>query len=142
LEVRHRWRRRARPHVRPDEPAALDARIGRRADFLSEVALRRLAREIDTAAGLIELPSVIDAAQPFALVATVKQAGAPVRTRVLHQADRAGSGAIGDEILAEQTHAERRALGLRQLTRERRGNPVLTHERAHRRAASDATEEL
>ena len=65
-----------------------------------------------------------------------------MRAVALDQADRAGGRAIRDEVLAEQAHAQRRALGLRQLARQRGRYPVLAQQIPHGRARAHAAEQL
>src|SRR4051812_25351056 len=57
------WLPCGRPHVDPDDVALLDHRVADRANLLDEVGFRRLVRDVDTRAGYVELPAVIDAAQ-------------------------------------------------------------------------------
>ena len=105
-----------------------------------EVRLGRLGRHVDAVAGDVELPAVVDAAQALFFVAAEEHRGAAVRAGVLHQADRAGRRAEGDQVLAQQLDAQRRAVGRRQLVRADRRHPVLAHQVAHGRAGADATE--
>ena len=142
LELRHRRRRRPRSQVRPDESAALHTGIGHGPDLLLEVALRRLDGHVDAAAAHVELPAMIDTAQALGFVAAVEEAGAAMRAAVLDQAHGPRRDAERDEVLAQQTHAQRRAVGLGQFARQRGGHPVLPHEVAHRCSRSDPTEQL
>ncbi len=50
--------------------------------------------------------------------------------------------AEGDQIFAEQPNAHRRAVRLRDFLRHARGKPMLTHQRAHRRIAFDAAQQV
>src|SRR5436309_5008169 len=61
---------------------------------------------------------------------------------VLDEAEPAGGGAEGDQVLAEQPDADRRAVGLRHLARKECRDPVLPDQGADRRVGADATEEL
>src|SRR5439155_27258421 len=142
LEPRQRWWRLAWAEISPHESAALDARIRARTDLVLERAAGGLDRHVEAASTHVELPAVVHAAQSLRLVASIKEARAAVRTAVLDQSDGARRDAERDEALAEQAHAQRRAVGLRQLARQRRRNPVLPHQGAHRGAGSDPTEQL
>src|SRR2546428_2998447 len=142
LDVRQRRRRLARPHVGPDDVVALDARVRGRVDLRLEVALLRFAGHVDAVAFAAVLPAVVDAAQAFFLVATEEERGAAVRTMVLDEPDLAGRDAKGDQVLAHEPDADGRTVPLRQLARHEGGHPVLAQHRAHRRAGSDATEQL
>ena len=46
------------------------------------------------------------------------------------------------EVLAEQAHAQRRAVGRGDFLREARRDPVAAHDLPHRRVAFDAAEEI
>ena len=142
LELGNRGRRVLRPHVRPDHVVALDARIGHGAHLRLERALLGLARHVDARALAVELPAVVHAADPFALVAPEEERGAAMRAVVLDQPDPTRRDAERDEVLAEQTHAHRRAVGLGELGGEQRGNPVLADEVARGCPGSDAAEEV
>ena len=90
----------------------------------------------------VELPAVIDAAQAAFLVAPEIQRDAAMRAEFLDQADAALGVAERDEVLAEQADAHRRAVGLGDLARKQRGDPVAAHRVAHRRARADAGDEF
>ena len=110
IEVGQRRWRRARPHVRPDHTAAFSTGIRGHFDLVLEVALRRLVRHVDAVAVHVELPAVIDAAQPTFLVSAEEHRGAAVRTVVVDQAYSAVAVAEGDELLTQQQHAHRIAV--------------------------------
>src|SRR5690606_40923450 len=111
------------------------------ADLVLEVALRRLRRHVDTGAGDVELPAVVDAAQAVLLVAPEEHGGAAVRTGVRDQADLTRSRAEPDEVLAEDAHALGRAVRRGQLAGDEHRDPVLAHEVAHRRPGPNLTED-
>src|SRR5262249_5256996 len=92
---------------------------------------------VEAPAGDVEFPAVIDAAHPALLVAAEKQRRAAVRTAMIHHADPAGAVAKGNELLAEQHEADRRAAA-RNLGGEQRGNPVFPHQLTHDGARADA----
>ena len=81
----------------------------------------RLARQVDAVAVGVEFPAVIDAAQAAFLVAAEEQRRAAMRAIRVDQADTPLRVAEGDQVLAEQAHAHRRAVALRQLRGQRRG---------------------
>src|SRR5690606_18294607 len=120
--------------------AALVGRVGPGAYLVLKVALRRFRRHVDACAGHVELPAVIDAAQAVFLVPAKEHAGAAVRAGILDDADPAGGGPEGDEVLAEQTEAHGRSVRDGQLIRPHSRDPVLAHEVAHGRTGTDATQ--
>ena len=137
------WRRaRARAHVRPDHAVDVAARVRAGPHLVPERALRRHARHVDAAADHVELPAVVDAAEPALLVATVEERRAAVRAVLGDEPDLAPAVAEGDQVLAEQPHLLRRAVGRGQLVRGQAGHPVLAQQPAHGRATADPTEKL
>ncbi len=85
----------------------------------------------------VELPAVIDAAQAALLVAREEQGRAAMAAIGVEQSDAARAVAEGDEVLAQEPHADGRAVALRQLARERRGLPIAPEQLARRRAGRD-----
>jgi hypothetical protein len=65
-----------------------------------------------------------------------------VRAFFVHKANAAARVAEQDEVLAEETHPQGWPVGLGNLCRKRRGNPVAAHQRAHRRPGADARQKL
>ena len=65
-----------------------------------------------------------------------------MRTFLIEQADAAGGVAEQHQVLAEQPHPQRRAVGLGDLSGKRRGNPITAHQRAHGGVGTDAREEF
>src|ERR1700730_2382600 len=111
-------------------------------DLVLELMLRRFIELVDTGAGDIELPAVIDAAQTTLLVAAEEQRGAAGRAVLVEEPDATLRVAKGDEIFAQYTYAHRRCVGPRDLVREQRGNPVPPHRVAHRSTLSHPRDEL
>jgi hypothetical protein len=111
-------------------------------DLRLEVALFRLVRHVDAVALAAVLPAVVHAAQALLFVPAEEQGRAAVRAVVLDQPDLAGRDAEGDEVLAEEPHADGRAVTLRELARHERGNPVLAQQGARRRPGSYFAEQL
>ena len=98
----------------------------------------RLGRALDDAAGDVDLPAVVDAAQGVALDAGEQQRGAAVRAELVEEADAAVFGAEGDVVLAEEPYRHRR-LAVHEMRRHRERDPVvLPHQATHRRVALDA----
>jgi hypothetical protein len=64
-----------------------------------------------------------------------------MRAVLAQQPDLAFGVAEGDEILAEQAHAQRRAIGF-DLARQERRQPEAAHQIAHRRAAAGVRQQL
>ena len=111
-------------------------------DVLLELVLRRLVQLIEAIAFDVELPAVIDAAQPAFLVAPEKQRHAAVRAEFVDEADAAVAVAERDEVLAQQLHPDRRAVGLGDLARQAGRDPIPPHRIAHRGARSDAGDQF
>jgi hypothetical protein len=59
----------SRPHVRPDDAVALHTRVSDGAYLALEIAFGGLRGHVDTSTRHVELPAVIDAAQPVLFVA-------------------------------------------------------------------------
>src|SRR6266498_5104728 len=94
-----------RTHIGPDHATPLARRIRLELDFVFEVAVGRLAGHVDTVAGGIELPAVVDAAQATFFVAAIEQRGSPVRAKRAHQADGAVGVAERDQVFTEDARA-------------------------------------
>jgi hypothetical protein len=101
-----------------------------------EVLVRWHVRHVEAVAFSVELPAVIDAADAALLVAPEEQRCATMRAAVIHDADATRRIAKADQLLAQQHQADGIAVGL-ELRRQRRRNPILAHELAHRRAGAD-----
>ena len=67
----------------------------------------RLVHHVHAAAVDVELPAVVDAAQPALLVAAEEERGAAVRAELVEQPDPALRVAEGHQVLAQQLHAHR-----------------------------------
>ena len=141
-EVRQRRPVLRRSEVGPDDAARLRRRVGRGADLVREAQLLRLVHHVHAAAVDVELPAVVDAAQAAVLVAAEEERHEPVRAVLVEEPDAAARVAEGDQLLAEQLDAHRRAVGPGQLPREERGDPVAPQRLAHRGAAADARHSL
>src|SRR5579859_4131448 len=77
-DQRSLWARQRRtfisgPHVDPDDATGLFGRIRGGSDFLPEVRLRWLVGHVNARAVDVELPAVIDAAEPVFLVSSEEQ---------------------------------------------------------------------
>ena len=142
LECGQRRRRLAGTHVGPDHAVDVAAGIRARADLVLEGALLRFVRHVDAAPPDVPLPAVIRAAQAALLVAAEEERGAAVGTVGGQQSDLAPRIAEGHEILAQEAHLLRRAVGLRQLCRGQAGHPVVAEQLAHGRAAPDPAQQL
>jgi hypothetical protein len=90
----------------------------------SRTAIGWFCRRIDAFAIETEFPAVKNAAQAVALVPRQRQRGATVRTALREKADAAVGTAERHEILAEKTHALRRAFRF-QFCRPACRNPIL-----------------
>ena len=60
----------------------------------------------------------------------------------IEDADAALAVAENDEVLAEQPHLDRRAVGLGDFLGQARRDPVAAHDLAHRRIAFDAAQQF
>src|SRR5262249_57691998 len=80
LERRERRRDLAGTHVDPDHAVDVAAGVRPRADLVLERALLGLVRHVDAAAGDVELPAVIRAAEAALLVAAEEERGAAMGT--------------------------------------------------------------
>src|SRR5439155_82344 len=85
-------------------------------------------------------PAVVVAAQAALLRDAVAEIGAPVRAVTVEQAVAAARVPVENEVLAHETHGQRRMLV--ELRDGGDGLPVAAHQLAHRRAAADAREPL
>src|SRR3546814_17322735 len=101
---------------------------------------RRPVRQIARPSAHVELPAVIDAAQPALLVAPVVEVRAAMRAARLHETHPAEAVAERDQVLAEDADANRRPVRLRQLRGEHGGLPVPPETVAPRRTGAGAGE--
>ena len=106
-------------------------------DFVFEVIFFRLVHHVDAGAFDVELPAVIDAAQPAFLVTAEIEAGEAVRTQLIQQADAALAVPEGHQILAQKADAGGRAIRAGDFAGEQRRHPIAPQRVAHRRAWSD-----
>jgi hypothetical protein len=127
--------------VGPDQAAGFAGRIGRRLDVGAETRIAVIGRVLHTAVHA-ELPAVIEATDAVVLDTAEHQRGAPVQAELVEQADAAAAVAERDEAFAEQTHVQRRAVGMRQLRRGADRHPVAAHHASHRRSGADAREQF
>src|SRR6185437_9829375 len=93
-------------------------------------------------AGGVELPAVVDAAQPGLLVAAEEHRRTPVRAVGADQPDTAGRVTERDQVLAEQAYPRWRSVRLGRLLGQQRRQPVPPKEVAHRRARAHPGEQL
>ncbi len=125
-----------RPHVGPQNPAALNQRIGLQLDLVAEAAFGRLRRHLDALAGVVVFPAVIRAAQPVVLISPEPQRDAAVGAELVGQRQAALGVAPGQEPLRQKLDSHRRAFVLRQLVGVHRRNPIAAEHLAHRRAGT------
>ena len=93
-----------------------------------------------TACG-VKAPAVINADEGIAFVSRQGQRGTAVRTGLIEKTHRAVGRAPDHVVLAEQTHALRRAIGF-QRRRNGGGHPILAEQAGHAAAGSDASETI
>ena len=131
-----------RAEIGPDDAAQLAGGIGRQAHLVLEVVFLRLVHHVDAGAGDVELPAVIDAAQPAFLVAAEIERGAAVRAQFVQQADAAVGVAERDKVLAEQADAGGGTIGFGDFLGQQGRNPIAPHGIAHRRARPNPGDEF
>ena len=131
-----------RSHVDPDQAAPLLRGVGLDLHLVAEVALRRLVGHLHADAVHVVLPAVVDAAQPALLVASKEEGRQLVRAERVEDANLALGVAEGHQVLVHDAEAHRRAVGLRQLVRNKRREPETTEKLAHRRAGPGLGQEL
>src|SRR5262249_10919266 len=129
-------------HVGPDDVVSLLAGIGAGPDLRLEVALGRLVGHVHAGALAVELPAMVHAAQPLLLVAAEEERGSAMRAGVLDESELPGGCPETDQVLAEEPDAHGGTVRSRKLVGGESGDPVLTHEIAHGRSASDPAEQL
>jgi hypothetical protein len=111
-------------------------------DPVRDEAVFGFGRHLHHVAVHVKLPAVIEAAQPALLVAREHQRRASVRAIFVEYADAAFAVAEYNEILAEQAHLDRRAVGLGHFLGQAGRDPVAAHDLAHRRVALDAAQQV
>jgi len=141
-EFRSRRHALGRSEIGPHNPAKLDRRIGGDVDLMLKLVLLRLVQLVDAGAGDIELPAVVDAAQPAFLVAPEEQRGAAVRTILVQKPDAALRVTKGDKVLAQQPHAHGWAVRRGDFAGEQRRDPVPPHRVTHRGAGRHPGDQL
>src|SRR5579864_1771213 len=104
-----------RTHIDPDDASGFLGRIRRGSDFVLEVGFGWLIGHIDARAVGGELPAVVDTSDATFFVSAEEQGSATVGTIVLNDSNLARSVAEGDQLLAHEREADRRAVGLGQL---------------------------
>src|SRR5581483_11220385 len=107
-----------------------------------EAGFWRLVGHIDALAAHLELPAVVDAAQPLLLVAAEEERGAAVGTVVAQQPHLAPGVAEGDEVFTKDPQAEGWAIRVRELGGHEHREPEAAKQRAHRRAGPDSGQQL
>ncbi len=142
LEGGKRRRCLPRAHVGPDHAVDVAAGIRAGAHLVLEGAFLRLVGHVDAAARDVPLPAVIRAAEPALLVAAEEERGAAVGAVGGQEPHPSLRVAEGHEVLAEQAHPFRRAVGHGQFRGGQAGHPVVAQQLAHGRAASDPAQQL
>src|SRR6185312_12724404 len=141
LESERRRLQFRRAEIGPDDAPRLAQRISPRTHIGLELARLRLRRRVDDAPCHIELPAVIEAAQPAILGAAQNERRAAMRAELVQHADAALAVAEGNEGLAEKAHALRIAIGF-ELVAHQSGNPIAADHASHRRLRPDAAEQF
>ena len=111
-------------------------------DALRDVAFGGFGRHLDDVALHVELPAVIEAAQPAFFVARVDERGAAVRAVFVEHAEPAFGVAEHHQVFAKQAYALGRAVGLGDFLGQTRRDPVPAHNLPHWGIALDAAEQI
>src|SRR5215831_8490821 len=98
--------------VSPDDTARFHRGIAARSDLVRELELRGLVHHVDATAVHVELPAVVDAAEPTLLVPPEEERGLAMRAALVEEPDAAAGVTKGDQLLAEQLHAHGRTISL------------------------------
>src|SRR5581483_8417206 len=130
-EVRERRLLLLRAHVDPDHVALLHDREGSVLDVEAHPALGRLAGSLQDVPVHVDLPAVVEAADPALLVSAEEEGGLTVGTTLFHDADMTVAVAKCNEVLAEEPDADWVTVRLRQLLRETTRHPCPADELAH-----------
>jgi hypothetical protein len=137
---RESWRLGLGSHIRPQGAVDFAHRIRRNPHLVLEVTVLRLVGHVDAPPADVELPAVVDAAQPTLFIASPEQVCPAVRAILVHQPDCAIRVAESNQVLAEQTHFDRAVVWFRQVPRWQERDPVLSNKVPHQGAWSDAAE--
>src|SRR5215207_6141937 len=97
-----------RTHIGPHHAATLETRIRFGFDARLKVVIARLARKVDAVTFDVELPAVIDAAQPGLLIASQEQRRRAVRALLTEETDAALAVAEHDQPFAHELDPYRR----------------------------------
>ena len=125
------------PHIGPQNPAALDKRIGFQLDPLAEAAFRRFRRHVHALPGVVIFPAVIGAAQPVLFIAAEPQRNAAMRTELIDQRVTAADIAPGKQALGKDLYTDGRTFVFRQFLGKEDGNPIAAQQVAHRRSRAN-----
>jgi hypothetical protein len=121
-----------RSHVHEHNATLLDGRVRGDADLFLEIGLRWLVRHVHARAAGVEFPAVIDTPQATLLIPAEEQGRAAVRAVVGDDTHATATLAERNQVLAQQTDADWRTVGLGQLLGEECRQPVLAEYAAPR----------
>ena len=107
-----------------------------------EPAAFGLAGLVEDVALHVELPAVIEAAQPAFFVAPERERRAAMQAVLAENAQAPLGVAEDDEVFAQHPGAHRRAIGFRDLLGKTGRQPMAAHDLAHRPVAFDAGQEI
>src|SRR5207249_1004357 len=110
--------RRLPPHVGPANAGSLHDGIRAHPHSVLEIAVTWLGRAFHRLAADVVLPAVVDAAEATFLVASIEKVSAAMRTQRIHQADIAIGVSKRDQVLAQQSHPNRHAVGAPEIAGE------------------------
>ena len=142
LELGRRRHVGGRPHIGPDDAAALDAGIGLQLDPGAQIAARGLGGNLNALARGVVFPAVVGAADAALFIATEPQRHTPVRAELVDHAQASGAVAKGNHALGQQLQAHWRAVRKREFLGQQRGLPVAPKKLAHRGAGAGLGQEV
>src|SRR5215216_4607433 len=100
-----------RTHIDPGDATPIRGAVGERLDLLLEVTLLRLVGHVDTVAFGVELPPVVDAAEPAFFVAGIEQRRAAVGAILFDEAGLTAGIAPREQVFTEYSDTEGLAVG-------------------------------
>ncbi len=142
FHLRHLGHRVRRAHPGPDDVAVFACGVGLDLHRLMVTHAGRYVRQVDRLAGHVELPAVIDAAQPAFLVAAVEHVRAAMRAADVDEADASLGVAEGDQLFAHDRDANWHAIRFRQFLGQGDRLPEAPEIRAHAGARISAGQEF
>ncbi len=104
-----------RAHVGPNQAAVFARGVGGNANLVSETVLLRLVGHVHACAVYVKFPAVVHASDAALFVSSPKQAGATMRTPLVHEPDVSIRIAKCNQVFTEHANPNGRAIGSRHL---------------------------